>query len=263
MASDSESRSEVDGVNYRTAARRLDAIDDKIAALQGGVVGVPALSADEEQWWQYAAAMLDPSALDLVKASAGSVPAGETWLAFHAWRVKFAGATHYQYVRQVFPGANPLVLPAGTAYDATYNSGPGVDGCLTFYRVDAALLASNDGYTSDPKGLYYERVAEANAGPVQAVTVSINDNSTQTAAIPVTGGYYVTSSSFQDCAWMGFYDGVQTSLTLLPERSDSDPFRFASPHLLALHVDVYPSFSARGANSGDASAGCTFVEVSA
>lgn len=230
-------------------------------ALQSSNNGVPALSDSEKLWWQYAAAMLDPVAVSLKKGVSGTVPSGETWLVFHAWRVKFAGTSHLQYIRQVFPGANPLVLPEGTDYDASYSAGPETLGSLTYYKFDSDLLDSNPDYVDDPKGLYYERVAVANAGPVVSLSVAITDNSVQTASVPFTGGYYVTSSSFQDVAWMGFFDGLQTSLTLLPERSDSDPFRFAAPHLLALHTDLYPSFSARGANNSDGSAGCTIVAI--
>lgn len=226
------------------------------------ISGAPTLGDNEKQWWQYAAAMLDPTALQLIKGQSGTVPIGETWLILHAWRVKFAGASHNQYIRQVFPGANPLVLPAGSAYDASYNIDPGTKGCLTYYKVNSTLLASNSGYNSDPKGLFYDRVAEANAGPVVSLSVSVTDNSVQTASVPFSGGYCVTSSSVQDVAWMGFYDGAQTSLTLLPERSDSDPFRFASPHLIALNTTLYPSFSARGASIGDGTAGCTIVQIS-
>lgn len=207
------------------------------------------------------AAMLDPSALNLIKGASGTVPANERWLVFHAWRVKFGSSTKYQYIRQVFPGCNPLILSSGDAYDASYNAGPGTEGSLTFYKVNSALLESNSLYATDPKKLYYERAFNANNGPLISLGVSITDNGVQTVAIPFSGGYYVTSSSFQDCAWMGFYDGEQTSLTLLPERSDADPFRFASPHLLALHTDIYPSFSARGANMADGTAGCTIVEI--
>lgn len=227
----------------------------------------PSLPLNELFHWQCSAALLDPNALNLIKGGTeeetGVVPAGETWLVIGAWRVKFAGATNHQFIRQVFPNSNPLVLPEGTAYDASYNAGPGTVGCLVFYRVNAALFAGNAGYETDPKGLYYSRLAQATAGTVTSLTVAITDNSEQTVSIPFAAatGYYVTSSSFQDCAWMGFYDGVQTSLTLLPERSDADPFRFASPHLLALNTDIYPAFSARGANSVNGVAGCTLVEI--
>lgn len=219
------------------------------------------ISEAELFYWRCMALMLDPNALSLAKGISGVVPEDEYWVVIHAWHTKFAGSSNYQYIRQVFPGSLPLILPPGTEYDASYSTGPGNEGCFTFYILGAGIIMSNSGYTSDPKGLYHSRAFEAYSSPQIPVTLAISDNSVQTATIPVTGGYYVTSSSVQDCAWMGFWDGLQTSLTLLPERSDADPFRFASPNLIALQNTMYPAFSARGANVNGGTASCTVAQI--
>lgn len=219
------------------------------------------ISQEEKLYWQCLAVMLEPNALGLIKGASGTVPENEYWVVLHAWRVKWAGASNYQFIRQVFPGCMPLVLPPGTDYDASYSAGANEKGCITYYALSPGILGANPGYDANPKGLYYSRAFNAISGPIVSLTLQISDNSEQTVNVPLSGGYFVTSSSFQDCAWMGFYDGLQTSLTLLPERNDNDPFRFASPHLIALHTDLYPAFSARGAGVTGGSAGCTISQA--
>lgn len=224
--------------------------------------GVTFLTADEKKWWQYSAAMLDPNACSIKKLTSGTVPTGETWLVWSAWKTKIAGS-EIGFIRRVTPGDPPLVLPEGTAYDATFTYDGGTNGAaIAYQKFNAALLASNAGYIDDPKGLFYERVALAHSGPVHQVSILATDSSEHTTNLPTNTGIIITSSWVHDVAWNALHDGIQSNAILIPEVSDSAPWRDASPHLLGINTSVIPKFACRGCGQGEGVAGLTYTMAS-
>lgn len=223
-------------------------------------------SSAEKAYWQKRAAMLDPAATNVrVVQASTTVPVGETWLVWSAWKVKLAGVDLYNYVRHVDGDDAWLALPAGTTVDCSYDYGGGAGAALAYQKVDAALLATNAMYVDEPRRLYYERLATIDSAPVHVIGGAVTDTVTNHEfAFPggVTQGI-ITSSSVFDVAWNALiYPGnSQAAFILHPEVSDDAPIRLATPHRIPFRTSLISGMGARGAGLSTGTVALTYVDL--
>lgn len=227
--------------------------------------GITGCSA-EKTYWQKRAAMLDPNACQarVVQAST-TVPAGEVWLVWSAWKVKLAGVNLYNYIRHIDGDDSWLALPEGTTVDCSYDYGGGQGAALGYQKFDANLLATESLYIDDPKRLYYERLEVIDSTPINVIGGAVTDTVTN-HEFPFPGGVtqgVITSSSVFDVAWNALlYAGNgQGALIMHPEVSDDAPIRLATPHRIAFNTSVITGMSARGAGLGTGTVSLTYVNL--
>lgn len=223
-------------------------------------------SSHEVTYWQKRAAMLDPAATNVrVVQASTTVPAGETWLVWSAWKVKLAGVDLFHYVRHIDGDDSWLALPAGTVVDASYDYGGGQGAALGFQRVNAALLATNALYTNDPRALYYQRLSAIDSAPVHVIGGAVTDTVTNHEFLfpgGVTQGI-ITSSSVMDVAWNALIatSNDQSAFILHPEVSDDAPIRLATPHRIPFRTSIISGMGARGAGLGTGTVALTYVDL--
>lgn len=223
-------------------------------------------SDSEKLYWQKRAAMLDPNACQVrVVQASTTVPAGETWLVWSAWKVKFAGVDLYNYIRHIDGDDSWLTLPEGTQVDCSYTYGGGQGAALAYQKLDSALLNSNSLYTDDPKGLYYQRLEQIDNAAVHVIGGAVTDTVTNHSFLfpgGVTQGI-ITSSSVFDVAWNALiYTGNdQSAFILHPEVSDDAPIRLATPHRIPFKTSIIKGMGARGAGLGTGTVSLTYVDL--
>lgn len=187
------------------------------------------------------AAMLDPACYTMVGTAAGTldvtVPAGR------AWHVTNAFAVYYGTPISVAQDAYPLSRRTGflRPLDArrALTLGPGtrirnntgINLAYVLYCDPAALWASDARYTTDPRGLYFERLQKLRTIPTESVTLEAtgggaidDDIHVDLPAVPVM----ITSASAYDISWItAKCPGHISAVNLLDEINNSHAVRFA------------------------------------
>lgn len=131
----------------------------------------------EHAHWQIQAALLDPRAYRFIQSPDPTldvtVPAGHAWHVVNLFQVLinepqilsedgYAGYYQSGFVRPCDARA-PLVLPEGTRIRSNVQRNGGY-----IYYADPALVIEGDArYATDPRGLYYQRLARLRTLPVR------------------------------------------------------------------------------------------------
>ena len=204
------------------------------AALAGG--GAPGSS--EFTYWQTQAALLDPLAYVLEYTSVGAldvtVPVGETWHAVNAYQIYYNTPSFFAtdelpntrptgFIRPL-DARRPMVVPAGTR--VRNNPAPITEAYL-YYCNPSRVIGADSRYTTDPRGLYYQRLATQQTLPIRELVLeaqgggSIND--VVDIAIPTDfDNGLVIGASVYDCCWANF--GI---LNVMSETNNTHTIRMA------------------------------------
>lgn len=206
---------------------------------------------DEDRWYATQAALLDPRCYQLDATSAGAldvtVPAGRTWYVTNAFAVTYGSP---QFVAQdAYPNSRrsgflrPLdarrsvALSAGTR--VRNNAGINV---AYLFRCDPDDVWSLDArYATDPRGLYYGRLARLTSLPISEVVLEVTGGGALTddvhADLPTCAAVMLIAASVYDTAWstIGWpASSPATPLNLLSEINNSHAVRFAESILQPL-----------------------------
>jgi hypothetical protein len=220
------------------------------------------MTADEVSFWQDMAVLLDPDAYEWIistSPTSRTVPAGEHWFLVSAWKVyTLGGTTPLWFHRQVDVRVQPLVLPENTVISTSSTSGS------SMYLCKPSLVTGGDSrYTSDPRGLYFERLAQLYTLEQFQLGGTVTDNSIGTAAFP--GGFtngMIVHASQHDVAWVAMFDtGATGAGLLLNEISDTDRNRFAESVFLPFKTTTWDSVEWRGASQSEGAANVNYVKL--
>lgn len=161
------------------------------------------------------AAMLDPACYTMAGTAAGgldvTVPTG------HSWHVTNAFAVYYGDPISVSQDAFPLtrrtgfLRPLDARRELTLGAGTrirsntGINLAYVLYCDPADLWASDSRYTTDPRGLYYERLQLLRTIPTESVALEATGGGAITdeihAALPAVP-LILTSASVYDASWV-------------------------------------------------------------
>lgn len=147
----------------------------------GGGGSTGAISAVESRYWQHQAALLDPAAHVYTMANNGgpssvtlTVPASTTWYARNLWwtRANDAGeGTYPSKFHRCVAADEALSLQAGMT--VVHNGVPLGNTPFSYLCQPELVIPSDARYVTDPKGLYYTRLARIRGetvGGLSAVT---------------------------------------------------------------------------------------------
>lgn len=203
----------------------------------GGAGEGASTPAPEEVFWATQAALLDPRAYVLEQTQAGgldvTVPAGRSWYAVNAFAVYYNDPIVYAqdnlplirrsgFIRPL-DCRRPMQLSEGTRV----RSNTGINVAYLYYCDPSIVWAIDPRYQSDPKGLYYSRLARLGTLPIVELVCeatgggSIDD--VVSVAIPLTvGDGMIIGASAYDACWATF-----GGLNLLDEINNSHITRMA------------------------------------
>lgn len=219
------------------------------------------MTPDEVSYWQDQAALLDPDAYEFVIGTSQSrtVPGGENWYAVTGWFVQatggglswFARPTHVRNARPLSEGTT-IVTSATEANSSMYLCKP------------ALVTGSDARYSSDPRGLYFERLRKI-ASTLTQYQIGGVDTGTSgtTVAFPsdFTDGLLIHCAQ-QDIAWMTLLEtGGAGAFGGLNEISDTDPVRFAEPNLVPFKRTTVPNVHVRGAGLAGGRGTFTYLKL--
>jgi hypothetical protein len=221
------------------------------------------MSAEEVTFWQDMAALLDPDAYEWVITSgtpaSRTVPSDEHWYLVSGWKLyTLGGTTPLWFHRQVDVRVQPLVLPADTVISTSNVSGS------SMYLCKPSLVTGGDSrYASDPRALYFERLALLGTLPQFQVGGTQTDNGISTAAF--AGGFtdgLIVHASQHDVAWIAMFDtGAAGAGLLLNEISDTDRNRFAETVLMPFKTTTWDSVEWRGATQSEGQTNVNYVKL--
>lgn len=210
------------------------------------------MTAEEVLEWQDLAALLDPLAYEYVEAnnSDQTVPANEVWYVQEGWNLESSvSAANWFHrggdVRDSVPISSGTVL--GTDEDP---AGPGAPAHM--YLCKPSLVTGSDArYTSDPRGLYFERMRRLKTELAQYTIGHANTGSGQVSTtLPddFTNGMYLHVST-QDVAWViPRYVSTDSGLITQMEINDADPIRVAAVALIPFVRDDFPDIVSQGSS---------------
>lgn len=227
----------------------------------GGGFEVPeeTMSAQETEFWQDQAALLDPDAYALVIGSSQTltVAAGEHYYVLWAWFVQATGGgTSYFHRRGKVD--EPMILPEGRALTTS-----ATDSNSLIYYCRPSLVTGSGAYQTDPRGLYFERIMRLGELEQFTIGVVITNNAVVTATFPTdfTDGLMIHTST-HDLAWLGLQHSAGSAvITGQDEISDTDRVRFAHTTILPFTRTLWPKIAGRGASQSEGRGTITYVKL--
>jgi hypothetical protein len=218
------------------------------------------MTEDEVAYWQDQAALLDPDAYEYVQGInlTRTVTAGQNWYLVSGWYLTASGGGLHFFHRErgVF---DPLPLPAGRAV-TTHASFVG----SAMYLCKPALVIPGDSrYTSDPRGLYFERKRRIATELTQyTIGTTITGSGQTTTAFPTdfTDGLVIHVAT-HDLAWVILKFDNDGGPILQPEISDIDPVRFANTVVMPFKRTTFANILAQGANEAQGRASIVYLKL--
>lgn len=191
----------------------------------------------EAAYWRTQAALLDPRAYVFLRDEGHTmdvtVPEGHAWHVANMFQVRinepqvlsedgYAGYYPTGFVRPCdVRGA--LVLPAGTRIrsNVTRNGG------YVYYADPALVIAEDERYAADPRGLYYERLAKLQALPLRDAMIEMisGGDTGKELALELPADFdraIVVNASVYDATWV-----LLGGINLLDEINNWHTVRFA------------------------------------
>lgn len=201
----------------------------------------------EDQHWKVQAALLDPDAYFLVYDEGHTmditVPAGRTWYVTNTFQVRFNEPEilgedgHPGYYKSGFlrplDSRRSIALPAGTRIRSNIQQ----NGAYVFYADPAAVWETDERYTTDARGLYYERLARLQTLPIRSTIIELRpwgETGTQLEhPLPVDAErFMLVGASVFDATWLNV--GI---LNVMSEVNNVHTVRFAESLLQPLRRD--------------------------
>ena len=200
------------------------------------------MSANETKYWQVQAALLDPEAYTWTTGVGVSVtvPAdGFGWYATSMYRCVINNSGKYTATLRPCDYRRAILLPEGTDIRSQDTSPPdpawgfqGLSAMYLYYCAPADVVASDTRYVSDPKGLYFERLARLAALPISEI---ITDNpvggaygQTITTVFPATFDRAIAvGATVYDLPWVILADASGSGPNLMNESNNWQTARFA------------------------------------
>lgn len=185
---------------------------------------VASSTSDEDRYYATQAALLDPRCWHLASTTTGTldvtVPAGRTWWTSNALAVMYGdplivaqdawpGSRSSGFLRNL-DARSAVRLPAGTRIRNNQTLPPTepyrINTAYLWYADPAEVWEIDARYTTDPRGLYYARLAQLETLELRSVVIeatgggSVDD--VLTAMFPGTGDVILTHVSIYDASWM-------------------------------------------------------------
>jgi hypothetical protein len=214
-------------------------------------------------YWANKAALLDPRCYEYVIGDnwIRTVPAGETWFALNLWWLDSnPGAWWFHRPLDV---NRALALPAGAVLK-TGGGYPGRHG-FAYYARPKMVFDIDARYTTDPEGLYYERLERLESLPIRHTNAHIPAGSNVGAIAGKLFDWGDTETQYgilrhvstHDIAWTILVgnkrDGVyMDAMNTLDEVSDSHTIRFAESVICPFSRSLWNGIWAKSASyAGD------------
>lgn len=215
---------------------------------------------DEFAFWQKRAALLDPAAYELLVGSAATdtVDTGQTWYVVAAWNVDVGTPSMFHRKPDVLSnGYVPLISGETITLEA--------DAAAHAWICKPALVTGVDArYTTDPKGLFYERVQRIDTELTKYDVGHDNTGATGiTTAFPTdfTDGLVIHCSS-HDVAWTGLeHSSTNLALNLNNEVSDSDRIRFAERVVMPFDRTIWPKVKSQGVSEAQGTVNVRYCKL--
>lgn len=232
--------------------------------LSGGItLGAEEVTAEETQFWQDQAALLDPDAYVHVQGTSQSftVPANERIYIVNAWFCQEfdAGVNHWFHRDAGVDEA--LMLPEGHVITTSSS-----EAAAFFYYCRPSLVTGSDArYSSDPRGLYFERIQRLGEIDRHQLGAVNTGSGTTDAAFPTdfTDGLIVHVST-HDLAWVILVNASNGgALNTLNEISDSNRIRFAESTMFPFKRTTFPEIRVQGVSQSEGAGNVTYVKLPA
>lgn len=209
------------------------------------------LSESEKIYWQDKAALLDPNAYEFVQGAnlTRTVPSGEQWYSLGQYKTKL-GTTSEEFHQRVAHIDQAIPIPSGTVITLLSNAWSYILLCKP-----QLVIESDERYTDDPKGLYFERMSRLRTLEIFDLVASIGiatppPIAEATFPTDFTDGIIVGASIYLG-AWLALYD---SGFNLLDEVSNYRSIRFAQGLMLPFKRVTFPKIGAAGGNTADTNA---------
>lgn len=223
------------------------------------------MTGNEIAYWQDQAALLDPDAYEWVISTGTpttrTVPSDEHWFLLAGWKLYTLGGTTPLWYHRQADVRVALILPADTVISTSNVSGS------SMYLCKPSLVTGSDArYSSDPRGLYFERMQRL--GQLEQFQAGDSETGSGSGSVDedafdgdFTDGMIVHASQ-HDVAWIAmFKTGEAGAGLLLNEISDDDRNRFAETVLLPFKRATFDSVQWRGAGEAEGSAVANYVKL--
>lgn len=216
------------------------------------------MTAEEVTWWQGQAALLDPAAYDFIVGTGQTetVPSGETWYLVNGWKLDAVAGEWYH--RSIDVG-RAMPLSEGTSV-TTHAS----EAASFMYLCKPSLVTGVDSrYSTDPRGLYFDRIAQLGTLPQFQIGLTETGTGTPTATFPgdFTNGCLV-QVSVHDVAWLILLEaGESGGMNTLPEVSDTHQNRYAEACFVPFVRATFPKIMIRGVNESEGSGSAWYVKL--
>lgn len=196
----------------------------------------------EFMYWRDRAAALDPAAYLLFKDLDNwivTVPADETWYTADLWWVKINDCN--SFIREA-NAERMLMLPGGTTLSD-------VSGRHSSAYICQPTLVAADARYSDPKALYYDRLARLRTLPLRSISAHMlpdkNSGSHANADFPADFERgLITAVATMDVSWTVRFHSPGGSNTF-NEISDDHALRSAAATFIPFNRSVFPAIQVR------------------
>lgn len=219
------------------------------------------MTADEVAYWQDQAALLDPDAYEYTFADSDSevVTASERWYLVNGWFLD-GGSGTFWYHRPADVN-RALLLSEGTTI-AT-GAAPSTNVAFKYVCKPSLVTGSDARYTTDPRGLYFDRIMQLGTLAQYTIGVTNTGSGTSSAAFPsdFTNGMMLHTSA-HDVAWLILLEsGGAGGLNTHNEISDTDRIRWAEPTLCPFKRTTFPDVAVRGVSQSEGRGQLTYVKL--
>jgi hypothetical protein len=216
------------------------------------------MTADETTFWQDQAALLDPLAYEHVYATSTTrtVPAGERYYLVNGWQLD-DGSSGLWYHRPADVN-RALIIPEGGTVVTSSSAGS------FMWLCKPSLVTGSDArYTSDPRGLYFDRIMQLGTLTRYRMLGSATGAGTTAATFPVDFTYGMSVHvSAHDVAWLIMTDGSGNGMSNTQnEISDSHGFRWADTVIFPFTQATMPKVLIQGVSIGTGRAAMTYVKL--
>jgi hypothetical protein len=232
------------------------------ATMTTGSVRAQAAWSSEHRYWADKAALLDPAAYEYVSGAGWSrtVPEGETWHAVNVWRVIVAGTERHRWFHRKADADAAMPLPAGH----TLATDPDTYALAWYARP--GLVQHDPRYHADPRALYFDRLAQLDRLPLQALSVHrpqgtpVDDPVETKKRVEFPADFergLIRHYSVHDGCWLCLVPetGFERVSNVLDELDDIRPLRFTSKVNMPFLRSIFPAiFLGHGSLEGTVAA---------
>jgi hypothetical protein len=217
------------------------------------------MTADETQFWQDQAALLDPLAYEHVFATSTTrtVPGGERYYLLNGWQLD-DGSSGLWYHRPADVN-RALIIPSGESVITSSSAGS------FMWLCKPSLVTGSDArYTTDPRGLYFDRLAQLGTLTTYRLAGSATGAGSTAVTFPTDFTYgMVVHVSVHDVAWMIMTDsGASNGLSNTHnEISDTHGIRWAEPLLFPFTRTTMPKMLIQGVSLGSGRASTKYIKL--